>query len=61
MDTSWMCKNCDPSYKGRKDPFCIRADGGNCGMGLPRYLDSHPFPVGGGVGGGEGAEEAERR
>ena len=32
-----MCKNCDPSYKGRKDLFCIRADGGDCGMGLPYY------------------------
>ena len=36
-EEEWMCKNCDPSYKGRKDLFCIRADGGDCGMGLPHY------------------------
>ena len=48
-----MCKNCDPSYKGRKTPFCIRADGGDCGMGLPRMV------VGEGGGGGGGEVEKE--
>ena len=28
-----VCKNCDETYMGRKEPYCIMGDG-NCGKGL---------------------------
>jgi len=37
-----LCKNCDPTYTGKKDPCCITM-GRNCGKGLPHITETEVF------------------
>lgn len=36
-----LCRNCDSTYMGRKDPFCIMGHK-NCGNGLPHITEVFP-------------------
>jgi len=37
-----LCKNCDPTYTGKKSPYCIMGHK-NCGKGLPHITENEDF------------------